>query len=227
MAKDYLTFATPLGKLEWVTITGTGKKKYDPTNALTDEPKNFQYTANIIMTKAEADKVVAELLKFWREFKPAGATKQTYDMVKEVMVPVLDADGKPTLDEDGAKITQPDGTWVMTAKTGVLGWKDKPTVVDVYRPNLDKFNKLVPLNLGDKEIGNGSTGVIHGKIGINAFGGNEGLMFYLNGIQLLKFVERTDSEEVHGNDLGEGDLTGLDEIEGLDEDVADENGPAI
>ncbi len=227
MAKDYLTFATPLGTLEWVTITGTGKKKYDPTNKYDDSPENFQYSANLIMNKAEADKVVAELLKFWREYKPAGATKQTYDLVKEVMVPVLDAAGKPTLDEDGAKITKPNGTWMMTAKTGVLGWKGKPTIVETFRPNLDKYGKLVPLNLGNKEIGNGSTGVIHGKIGINAFGGNEGLMFYLNGIQLLKFVERTDSEEIHGADLGDGDLGDLDEIEGLDEDVQTEDGPVV
>ena len=224
MAKDYLTFTSPLGTLEWVTITGTGKKKYDPTNALTDEPKNFQYTANLIITEEEAKKLTAEFLKFWREFKPAGATKQTYDIVKPVMVNVLDAAGKPTVDEDGAKVMKPNGKWMITAKTGVLGWKDKPTVVNVYRPNLDKFGKLVPLDLGDKEIGNGSTGVIHGKIGINGFGGNEGLMVYLNGIQLLKFVERTDSEEPTGADLGDGDLGDLDEIEGLDE-AAD--GPAI
>ena len=225
MAKDYLTFASPLGTLEWVTIVGTGKKKYDPTNTLSDEPKNFQYTATIIMNKDEAEKVKVDLLKFWREFKPAGATKQTYEIVKEVMVPVLDAAGKPTLDEDGAKITKPNGKWSMIAKTGVLGWKDKPTVVETFRPNLDKYGKLVPLNLGDKEIGNGSTGVIHGKIGINAFGGNEGLMFYLNGIQLLKFVERTDSEEIAGADLGDGDLGDLDEIEGLDE--TNEDGPKV
>jgi len=227
MAKNYLTFATPLGTLEWVTITGTGKKRYDPTNKLDDSPKNFQFSANLIMTKDEADIIVAELLKFWREFKPAGATKQTYDLVKEVMVPVLDAAGKPTLDEDGAKITKANGKWMITAKTGVLGWKDKPTVIETFRPNLDKYGKLVPLNLGNKEIGNGSTGVIHGKIGINDFGGNEGLMFYLNGIQLLKFVERTDSEEISGSDLGDGDLGDLDEIEGLDEDVQTEDGPNV
>jgi len=227
MAKDYLNFTTPLGALEWVTITGTGKKRYDPTNKLDDSPKNFQYMVNIIITKDEADAIKAEFLKFWREFKPAGATKQTYELVKEVMVPVLDEAGKPTIDEDGAKITKPNGKWMITAKTGVLGFKDKPTVVQVYRPNLDKYGKLVPLNLGGKEIGNGSTGVLHCKIGINAFGGNEGLMCYLNGIQLLKFVERTDSEEPTGADLGEGDLSGLDEIEGLDEDVSTEDGPQI
>jgi len=221
MAAIKLNFKTPLVKLEWCVINGKGKKKYDPTNSLDDtDPKNFQYTCTAIMTETQATQVKATLQEFWKNNKPAGATKQKYDLIKPVMVPDLDSNGAEQEDEDGCTLKKHNGMYSMMAKTNTT-WPDgKANVIKLLRANGN------PLNLGDKQIGNGSEGVIHGNIGINGFGGNEGLLFYLSAVQLKKFVEHTGSDEVEADDLGDEDLGDLDD--GIDAaDVSNEDGPKI
>jgi len=202
------TFKTPLAELCWVNITGQGKLKYDPENKLDkNDTASYQYTATVRLTKEQAEPLIAQLKAFWKDNKPTGATKMQYDTVKEEMEPVLDKDGKPTEDEEGAPIETPTGFYLLAAKT-VTHWPDgKRNIIKVLRGNGQ------PLNLGTKEIGDGSVGVIHGTMGINAFKGNEGINFYLTAVQLKKFVEKT-AGDVDAEDLGEDE--GLDEL-GLDE----------
>ena len=221
MANAKLTFKTPLLPLSWVNITGQGKLKMNKDPNSTD-PKDYNYTATVTYPDEEAmkkDKAIFD--KFWRENKNAGLTKQNYDMFKPEMEEVLGADGKPTFDADDAKIKKATGRWTLAAKT-ITHWpKDgKQNVVKVLRANGN------PLQLGEKIIGEGSIGVLHGSLGINAFPGNEGLAFYLDAVQLKKFVEYTGGSEVHADDLGDDDLGDLDD--GIDAaDVSGTDGPNV
>jgi hypothetical protein len=215
MANAKLTFKTPLAPLMWVNVSGQGKKKYDPTNQLDDtDPSNFQYTATVKLTKAQADVIIAQLKEFWKNNKPIGATSMKYDLVKPELEKVLDKNGQPQEDEDGAPITKETGFYLMQAKTSTV-WPDgKPTNIQIMN------NHGLPLNLRGKVAGEGSTGVVHGNISVNSFKGNEGLNFYLTGVQFLKFVEHTGSD-IEADDLGEGE--GLEDLE-LEEALS---GPAI
>ena len=205
MAKTVkMSYKTPLLPLSWVTITGDGKLKMNKDGS--GGSSDYNYTVTVTFPDEVSMKVEkAKFDKFWRENKPAGLTKQSYDMFKPEMTADLDANGKEQFDEDDALIKKPTGRWTLAAKT-LTQWPDgKANVVKVLRANGN------PLDLGDKLIGNDSIGILHGTVGINAFPGNEGLAFYLNTIQLKKFVEYTDGDEVEAEDLGDDE--GLDDVE--------------
>jgi len=220
MAQTKLHFKTPLLPLSWCNITGTGKLKMNRED--NQDPANYNYTATVTYpdeVSMKADKAIFD--KFWKENKPSGCTKQNYSMFKPEMKDVLGTDGKPTYDEDDAKIKTPTGRWNLSAKT-ITHWPrdGKQNIVKVLRANGN------PLQLGDKVIGEGSIGVIHGSLGINAYSGNEGLAFYLDAVQLKKFVEYTGGSEVEADDLGADDLGDLDD--GIDAaDVSTQDGPNI
>ncbi len=216
MAQVKLTFKTPLLPLSWVNISGQGKLKMNADDDGT--PSNYNYTATVIYPdekSMKADKALFD--KFWRENKPQGCTKQNYDMFKPEMEPTLDAAGKEQFDEDDAIIKNPTGKWTLQAKT-ITHWpKDgKQNVVKVKRGNGE------PLVLGDRMIGEGSIGVIHGSVGINAYSGNEGLAFYLQAVQLKKFVEYVGNDDVQTDDLGEDE--GMEDVD-MDESIEQETPP--
>ncbi len=211
MAQAKMSFKTPLLPLSWVSITGKGKAKKGKDQT-SDDPKDFNYTATVIYPDEASMKVDKAIFdKFWKDNKPSGIGGQCYKMFKPEMVKVLDDAGKPQEDEEGATIKKATGRWTLQAKT-ITHWPrdGKQNTVKVLRANGN------PLNLGEKQIGNDSTGVIHGSVGINAYEGNEGLAFYLNAVQLKKFVEFTGADDVESDDLGDDE--GLDE---LDVDAAD------
>ena len=204
-AQVKLTFKTPILPLAWVNISGQGKLKMNAED--NGDPANYNYTATAVYPDEAAmkkDKAVFD--KFWRENKPQGCTKQNYDMFKPEMEPDLDDRGKEQYDEDDALIKKPTGRWTLAAKT-ITHWPrdGKQNIVKVLRGN----GKA--LDLGDRMIGEGSIGVIHGSLGINAFPGNEGLAFYLQAVQLKKFVEYVGNDNVEAEDLGEDE--GMEEAE--------------
>ncbi len=216
MAQVKLTFKTPLLPLEWVNISGQGKLKMNKDDDGT--PSNYNYTATVIYPdEASMKKDKAIFDKFWRENKPSGCTKQNYDMFKPEKAPTLDDAGKEQHDEDDAIIKHETGRYTLAAKT-ITHWpKDgKPNVVKVKRANGE------PLVLGDRTIGEGSIGVIHGSIGINAYTGNEGLAFYLQAVQLKKFVEYTGNDDVQTDDLGPDE--GMEDV---DMDTSDSELPPV
>jgi hypothetical protein len=217
MANAKKSFKTPLAKLEYVQIDGTGKLKYDPENRLDEnDPASYQYVATAVLTKEQADKVKAEVLAFWKDNKPTGATKMKYDLVKPELKKVLDAQGNEQEDEEGGIVKEETGMYLMQAKT-ITQWPDgKPNKIKVLRANGN------PLDLGDRKIGNGSMGVIHGTLMINGFKGNEGCNFYLNAIQLKKLEVYTESDDVQTDDLGEE--VGMDDV---DMDIADVSKPNV
>jgi len=194
-----LTFKTPLAPLRYLTTAGQGKMKYDPTNKLDkNDPASYEYTATAILTKAQKDVIEPILKNFWNENKPAGITKQKYTLLKEEMETTNEKD------EDGDAIKKATGFWLLQAKTNAVWPSGDKNTIKIMRGNGS------PLNLGEKRIGDESVGVLHGEIAINAFGGNEGLLFYLNGVQLRKFVEYTggtiETEDLEGEDEGMDDL---------------------
>ena len=219
MAQPKLVFKTPLLPLSWVSIIGDGKLKMNKDGS--GGASDYNYTATVIYpdeTSMKKDKKIFDT--FWRENKPQGLTKQNYDMFKPEMTPDLDADGNEQHDEDDALIKKATGRWTLAAKTITVWPKDnKPNVVKVLRANGN------PLDLGDKQIGNDSTGVLHGTIGINAYSGNEGLAFYLTAVQLKKFVEYSGSDEVETDDLG-GD-EGMDDLDIDTADISKEELPGV
>lgn len=197
-----MNFKTPLAELAWIAIDGEGKLKYgmDGSNGAED----YIYTATAILNEEQAKATEKIIKDFWKNNKPAGATKMSWDLVKPEMEPVLDANGKEQLDEDGEVIKKPTGRYTMMAKT-VTQWPDgKPNKIKVLRAN------GAPINLGDTKIGNGSIGVIHGQLGISGTATNRGVSFYLNAIQLKKLVPYT-GDEVEADDLGEDE--GLEAVE--------------
>lgn len=216
-----LTYKTPLCGLSWANISGQGKLKFDPEGKLDkNDASSYIYTITGTVTAEQAEEMNKVFNKFWRENKPAGVTKQKYDLVKEELVPDLDKDGKEQKDEDDAVIMKHTGRFTVVAKTNTQWPSGDANVVKVMRANTD------PLKLGKKVIGIGSTGVIHGQLGISAFKGNEGLAFYLTAVQLKKFVEYVGGGAVDSEDLGEDE--GMDDLD-LDtaEDISQSDGPAV
>ena len=49
-------------------------------------------------------------------------------------------------------------------------------------------SKGKPMDLGDRKISNGSTGVIHGALGTYVNGQSKGVSLFLNKVQLLNFI---------------------------------------
>jgi len=217
-----MTYATPLAPLQWATLFGQGKLKYDPENKLDkDDGTNYIYTIQCVLTQEQATAFEAMAKKFWNENKPNGLTKQNYFLTKEVMEPTLDAEGKEQKDEDGAVIEHGTGMFTLEAKTTAMWADGSVNTVKVMRSDMS------PLNLHGKVIGEGSQGVIHGSLGISAFKGNEGLAFYLTAVQLKKFVEYVGGGEVNAEDLGEDEgMEDLD-MDAVEQTGADSKAPAI
>ncbi len=213
MANTYLPFKTPTSDIQWVTLVGEGKPNM--------KGDKFHYTATAILTEEQAEPIIAELQEFWKANKPKGAlSKQSKPIVKPFMVKTDEKD------EDGDPIkkhkTDADGNllFILQAKTYTKSKEGKTTIVPVLNA------KGKPVNLGDKIIGAGSRGVIHGAVGIYNVDGSNGLTYYLNKVQLTKFVEYEGSgTEVE--ELAE-ETEGLDGLEGVDEAPAEpENKPEV
>ena len=121
--------------------------------------------------------------KFWKDNKPDGTGKRKFEVVKAEMIKVLDKDGKPTLDKDDEPIKKATGKYTIQAKT-ITHWpKDgKQNVVKVLSSNKTELHEGHPAI--DDGIGNGTEGIIHGSLGISSYSGNEGVVFYLSGVQI-------------------------------------------
>lgn len=207
MANTYLPFKSPVADLQWVVIAGEGK----PTMS----GDKFQYSATAVLTESQAKVVREELQAFWKLNRPKGAlAKQAKPVVKPYMVKTeeKDEDGDPVkkhkTDDKGGLL------YTIQAKTYTTKKDGAPTRVPVLN------SKGKPVLLGDKIIGTGSRGVIHGAIGIYSVDGSSGLTWYLNKIQLTKFVAYEGSgTEVE--DLGD-ETEGLDGLESAEESEVSE-----
>ncbi len=206
MANPKLTYKTPLLPLSWVNVRGQGKLKMEKED--NGDPENYNYTATIIFPDEAAMKASKTIFdKFWRENKPQGAGKQNYDMFKKVMTPTLDDNGKEQRDEDDEIVKHHTGEYSLAAKTLTHWPKDgKQNIVKLLGSNGKALTDGHGLEGG---CGEGTIGIIHGALGINAYPSNMGLQFYLNGVQIK---ESTYTEFTGGNEV---------EADEIDDDVAD------
>lgn len=180
MANVKQTFKTPLLPLFYVSARGQGKLNMDAED--NGEPSNYHYCATVKMTKEQADDMNKVVDKFWRDNKPDGVGKRKYELVKEEMVKVIGPDGKPMKDADDEPIRKATGLWTIQAKT-ITHWpKDgKPNVVKLLGSGGQLLSEDHTIGEG---CGEGTMGIIHGSLGINSYSGNEGVQFYLNGVQI-------------------------------------------
>jgi len=184
-----MKLASPLGELMWITYNGEGRE---------DQQGNMKYLATVVMPKADAQAITDKLDKFWDDNRPKAIKVPKTKGYRTHHIPKLDKDGKPEIDPETDKkiyVPHPDGLVEMVFKTGTT-WPDgKSKHVTIYDY---KGNKS---DLGDIQIGNGSTGVIHGAAGIYTVGKRNitdaGVTLYLNGIQLQKLVEYSGGDDVH------------------------------
>jgi len=202
---------TPLLPLSWVTTRGQGKmKKNDPLKPLDEnDPSSYNYCATVTMSKEQAESIKKVFDKFWRENKPAGVGKQKYEVVKEEFVKVLDAEGKPKVDEDDEPIKEATGKWTMLAKTLTV-WPDGNTnVVKLLGSNGSELQEGHAL---EKGCGDGTMGILHYSVGINNFADNEGLQVYLNGVQIKdsSFTEYTGGDAEINADSIDDDVAEAD-----------------
>lgn len=177
MSDAALKIQSPVGDLEWIFITGKGKK---------DLKGNDRYSANVVM---DSDNPTCQSMKeeieiFWQENKP----KKVKTPKSLGFRPVLDDN-----DEDTGKTS-------FSFWTGIVFPDGQPKVVKVFNA------KGAEVALGNKKIGNGSRGRIKGVMDIYQNGAEAGVTLYLNGIQLTKFVEFTGgvSFDETEDDEGEG-----------------------
>jgi hypothetical protein len=215
MANAKQSFKTPLSPLSWVVVRGQGKLKMNKED--NGDPANYNYTATATLTEEQANKLIPIIDDFWRKNKPKGVGKKKFDLIKKEMVKVLDADGKPKLDEDDEPIKEWTGKYTIQAKT-MTQWPDgKPTNPKI----LGSSGKPLPEDhpAAADGIGNGTEGIIHGSLGISNYTGNEGVVFFLSGVQIKEStLQPMGSDDIQAEELEDDLEASSDEAESNIED---------
>ena len=192
---------SPLGDLEWIFITGKGKK---------DLKDNDRFSANVVM---DSDNItcqdfITEISEFWQENKPKKVKK------------AKSLGHRPVLDDNDEET----GRTAFNFWTGIVFPDGQPKVVKVFNA------KGAEVSLGNKKIGNGSRGRIKGAMAVYENGAEAGVTLYLNGIQLTKFVEFTGGVSFDEVDDDDGEsFEGFDDdgMEALTEEQKEEAQPRL
>ena len=119
----------------------------------------YEYTTDVILEGELAEQFKADILAYFHDEFGARAKPKTTGF--------KDEDDGRTRFTFKTKTTKRDGT----ARKIVVG---------------DSRGK--PMDLGDRKISNGSTGVVHGALGTYENGSNKGVSLFLNKVQLLDFI---------------------------------------
>lgn len=187
-------FKTPLCELRWVNISKEGADQ-----SMEKDGSKMMKVATAIITDAQAKTNVAnELNSFWDYCKEELNLKKGQAPKSLGFKELVDDDGNLT------------GEVSLLFKTNVTFPDGSDNVIKV----LNARGKEV--DLGDKKIGNGSIGVIHGEVAYYDAAGSKGLTLYLKAIQLKKLVEYTaniDAEDL--SDGAEDEFTG--ESDGMED----------
>lgn len=208
-------FVTPKGILEWVTITGEGKENMSG---------KMQYTANVVLDPKvipEHAEFIASIDAFWEENKPKGFKGDPKSLGYYLHDVILDAEGKPDLDEKGKKQFNPDGKVYLAIKTGTEYADGKPKVIKTFN------SKAKRVELGEVRIGNGSIGEVSGAMGIYTNTDKKtkkvldaGVTLYLDAIKISKLVKYDGPDSGFGADEdadSEESFSGVeDEFNGTD-----------
>ena len=195
---------TPIGNLEWVFITDKGREDLNGNPkfsvSVVIDPKQVD-PATTDKQAAAAAAFLKSVEEFWAANKPKGREAPDTTGIKPHMV------NTGNKDEDGDPIYEDDGKYVVNLKTGTEYQDGKPKVIKTFN------SKGAEVNLGGKKIGNGSRGRAGGIMSLYVTKkgkaiANAGVTFYLNSVQLSKFVE----------------FTGGDSFDAIDEEDDDEDG---
>lgn len=176
---------TPVGVLAWVSILGEGKEKMDAT-------KGREYCANIVLPEAEFKTFNDTIQAFYNRHKP----KEKHNF-REWKVAHCNPDGTLNEDKEGTHRSLQFRTNVNINHNG-----------EVKRFKVPVANASgQPVELGATLIGNGSKGLIHGKLGVYFYAKTKtyGVMFMLSGVQILDLVPYTAGTKTEFKDLsGQG-----------------------
>lgn len=168
MAK--VKFKSPVGELMWCFIAPGGT---DTSVEKTGDPKAMKKVANVVLKAGtpELAQVQEQLKQIWENFRESEGIKQVEPKSNGLKANTDKETGEPT------------GDYTLCFKTSATFKDGKDVKIPIYNA------KGVEVDLGDKRIGNGSIGIIHGEAAIYEFGGKKGITLYLKAIQLVKYVE--------------------------------------
>lgn len=184
------------GTLKWLFIDGEGKENLSGVK---------KFTAQVILSPEQAQPYIEQVNAFWEENKPATWKITAADLKKEPQKfkGLKVGESKPPVSL-GYK-EDDDGNFVFTYNTNTTYADGTPKVVEIFNA---KANKI---SLGGKKIGNGSEGALGGIMDIyNNKNLSVGVTFYLNAVQLTKFVEFTGSAGFDAAEV-EGGFEGIDQ----------------
>ena len=198
---EVLNVTTPVGDLEWLFITGKGKK---------DQNDNDRFVASVVFDSDNslAKELVSDINIFWETNKPKKAKEPKSLGFRELT------------DDEGNKT----GRISFNFWTGTVFPDGSAKIVKVFNA------KGAEVALGNKKIGNGSRGRIKGAMGVYDNGpGAIGVTLYLNGIQLTKFIEFTGGVSFDEVEDGDEDFEGFDEdgMHAISEDQEGESVPRL
>jgi hypothetical protein len=191
---------SPVGDLEWVHISGEGKPD------LQGLPK---YQVDVVLTPEQAEPFKALVAAYWEENKPKGAKAPKSTGI----YPHTVKDDKATK-EAGENVYEPTGKTVVRFKTGTTYQSGDTKIIKVFN---SKGNEV---SLQGKKVGNGSRGRVNGVMAIYINKATSGVTFYLNAIQLSKFVEWTGGADFDTIDEEDG---GFEGVEGVPTAIAEED----
>lgn len=177
MAKNYkVSFKSPIGEIKWVSIQEGGVD-----TSMDRDGSKMQKTATVYLSGEAKDTAIKMLNDIWEAAKAEHGVKKGSQAKSIGWKAEKDADGNET------------GNIFLRFSSNACFPDGKDNKIPVLN------SKGVPVDLGDKKIGNGSRGVIHGEAAYYDAKGSKGITLYLKAIQLTKFVEyatNVDAEEL-------------------------------
>ena len=183
---DKLKIVTPVGRLQYVTISGEGA-----LNKL-KSPPTLEYRASVLVPIAEAKELIAELAEYYTEAASGKLTKKTA--------------GWYYANEDGSKSEKATELILFNFKTATQFKDGNRKTINVFNSS-GKAISLKDENGHHLKIDNSSRGCIQGLATYYTNAGNDGLSLWLNAVQLVKFVEYDGNpgfKKIEGGDNFEG-----------------------
>lgn len=172
-----ISFKSPIGELRWVYINQGGVD-----TSLAKDGSKMQKQANVVMNAEDAKEAITQLENFWAAVKAEAGIK----VAKPRSLGIKECKDPET--------QEPTGDIQFCFKTNAYLPDGKDAPIAIFNAKGEK------VSLGDKKIGNGSIGIIHGEAALYEFAGTYGITLYLKAIQIVKLVEYTGTE-VQAEDL--------------------------
>lgn len=198
---------TLVGDLQYVFIKGEGRN-----HALPGAEAKMMYSASILTDKGSPlhKDIEAQIDKEWEEYKKAHGVKgrPKTNGIKEHMIP----DPKGEIDPETEEVKKvPSGKVRITMKTKTT-WPDgKPQIIKLLNNKGKDVTEV--FRAADWNVGEGSTGVLHGKAVGNDVGGTHKITLYLAAVQ-LKTLTKYEGSGIEAEDIG-GDDAELEIDDGM------------